>query len=369
IITIAVFSAAVITVSCLLLIKADRELLPLYIKDGWGQALTVENFDEEAACVYIQGERTAKEIKAVNTGPKDVMVRVRIEEFLRLLKNNGPDQYEPKTVWLDTPNNTDDPYVPVVISAEVKDNYVLSRGFAEKDLLTSHLDFVGDETDIEMYKKTAVNGDETKFTLLGFAKIGENLYQSIHEHFVITAEGPDFGKVDVTGVKYRHYEMKAWLPESGFYNRTLQEVHTFPHRTVVEPLPAPFGVKIHDFIEWDLNDGKIRPVSEWAAPADEWYYDDTGWLYYGRPLGGGATTPDILKSVRVSEDYYNLALNMNYKINVRMQYALPETDKITEAWGSGRDFDYEPSNPWAVVTGNCLSDEAKNALEKLVLIP
>lgn len=305
-----ILSAAIILSGTFAWFTAEKTVTNKLSTDGDNSIDTeiVENFPNEP---LYPGVDVTKEVKVIQTGTGKAITRVRLEETLQLFESADNGGYKELVVYPE--NSPIDPanasgLVAKKISREAFDATVLASGFdPAADLVTA-----GIPAGVELYQRSYQSGDKTVWQYI--AAYNNN---GVLETMTVTANEADPGNVSQLTLKYNAFKL---LP-------LVETVHN-------SALAISDAID-HNYIEL-LFGATVKPISEWdrASTGDVWYYDESGWFYYGQVLSAGSATSMLLEKVAMSSEAGNEYFGTKYNLNVRMQSVQPTLDAATAEWNA-----------------------------------
>ena len=260
-------------------------------------------------------------IAAVQTGEQPLVLRARLEETLLTIRRDDKglvvaplaslvpgENYTPRTVpretalrmlaegeycdkdaaWADAIKQK----LPAERLPETVASYAKLLVF-EKKTVENPIDSSIDLSSLLPEDLEAMGVNKASYSHIGFYDCGGGAYQPLY----LAVEDSQSSEIPpvITRISYQYY---AW-------DVMEQKVRLYDGE---EAQPVLFGMP------------DLRPLSEWKKPASAWFYDEDGWVYYGRALRAGEMTPLLLSNYYVLEDSPLAGVEENrFHLEVRCQ--------------------------------------------------
>lgn len=285
--------------------------------DAFDVAIT-EDFDQNPDVPLVPGANITKNVTVTNSGNMDVVVRVKLEEMLKLFERyteEGNDKLE--VTYKD--NATGENYeVPVVMSDEMIAAYT-EAGYE---------DYTAEAgvSDVAVLRKTTQTGDNIVYSYVAYKTDNKQVVK-------VTPQGEDkanptsftaqyafhtYKDNNAAGVTAIHGKDDATL--DNYYDATGKD--KFHEKAVVLNFAkAKDGItELVDVDGGDINSGA------------SWYLAEDGYFYYTKLLEGNTVSDPLLSSVSIEESAANALQGAHYELTPIMEATQAEKAAVEGNW-------------------------------------
>ena len=298
-------------------------------------------------------------IAAIQTGSGQVLLRVRVEETLLTVRRDERGLVVVSRASKEPGEN----FIPRRVTQAAALRLLADNGFCKR----------GDTWDAALKLKLPARrlpgGSNDGGRLLVFEKKTVTVRQD--------ADLPDVSVMLPEDLEAMGFSKTTWS-YLGFYVLSGDEYQPV-HLTLDEPggdNPGPPLLRgvYYEFFQWDVAQADVRrfgsavgedevalqpgqappmlPLSQWKEPADAWFFDEDGWVYYGRALQPGVMTPLLIQSFSVGPKSPLLKDETRYRLRMTAQSAPLDKTAILQLWNSGA--------PLNGIGTNVMSNDAAN---------
>lgn len=281
------------------------------------------------------GADVTKEVGITNSGNVDVLVRVKLEETLKLLEMDEEKENNALKVEYTSQEQTSDPYVPVLISDEMIQAY-------EEKYTTDYSATAqekGVPATITVLRKETTNGDNTVYSYVAYVTATNQLVK-------VTPNGDNAETPDSFDVEYAYNKRK----DAGGSKYEVTASHGKEGDDGDSALATYYGSDFHtDAVTLNFDD-KVSTNGTLNSDTT-WFLADDGYFYYTKALNGSSISDPLLKSVKINENAGNALKGATYTITPEMEAVQVEHDAVKATWN---DLSYNNSDetPQGEVSGN-----------------
>jgi len=296
-------------------------------------------------------------VAAVQTGSERVLLRVRVEETLLTVRRDSQGLVVASMPSKEPGGN----FIPRAVPQEAAQRLLADNGFCEKGAAWDAI------LQLKLPARRLPGGSNDVGRLLVFEKKTVTVRQD--------AGLPDVSVMLPEDLEAMGFSKTTWSYQ-GFYVLSsdppmYQPVHLVLEQREQPGPPALVGLA-YEFFRWDATQADVRrfgsppredgvalqagqappmqPLRQWKEPANAWFYDEDGWVYYGQPLEPGVMTPLLIESFSVGPKSPLIKDETRYRLLVRAQSAPLDKTAIKQLWNSG-----EPING---IGTNVMSNDA-----------
>lgn len=286
-------------------------------------------------------------IAAIQTGTEAVLMRARLEGTLLAVERD-----EKGLVVVARPeSDPGDAYIPRTVSQEAALQILIANGFCKKnaawdDVFETRLASrrlpganneggrllvfekktvtVDKDSDIALPDLDALlpediegmNLSKTTYAYMGFYVIETEDEEPLYQPLRISLEkaARQDRPPDITGIQYEYFRWEV----------RQREVHRFGAEST-----APVTLETEELL----------PLAAWTGPADAWFYDDDGWIYYGQALEPGVMTPLVLERFSVGPESPLVKDETRYRLHVRVQTAPLDRNSVLAIWNNAQNLE------------------------------
>lgn len=277
----------------------------------------------------MPGADITKEVGVSNNGNVDVVVRVKLEETLRLLEMEtdgaGGTVDTIKMVYDASPDRTaEDGYVPAAISEDMVKAYQ-TNGY-QSFTTTSYGNLTGITVLRKETTKDGTNGNaNTVYSYLAYKTNTDPAYHHLVQLTPVIGNGTAAAPESFT-VQYAYHPYK----DAGTYGGGKSGL-TVTHSLAGDGLNTYFGSAFHDAVI--LNFAPHVQTDGGALGADTtWYLADDGYFYYTKPLTGSTISDPLLESVSIEKEVGNAFKGATYTITPVMEAVQVDHDAVKASW-------------------------------------
>jgi len=288
--------------------------------------------------LLAEDEQHARPIAVVQTGTEQILLRVRLEETLLSRRRDHEGELVVVTRAYDDPRREIDIARTVTQQQALQmliDSEFSPRGTSWDDVLEARVPsrrLPGGTNEggrvLVIEKRTTVLDPELDRPGLAYLH-PDDLYE--------------------LGVGITEYEFKGFFlipTEEGFLYQPL-------HLTIddSEPGRAPSIAQLSfEYYEWEIIHAAVhlfgqpgsyvdiqkapalRPIAQWDGPANAWYYDEDGWVYFGMPLLPGEMTPLLMEHYGTAPGAELPDDELRYRLGVHYQHADMNLADVWARW-------------------------------------
>ncbi len=286
------------------------------------------------------GADVTKEVGITNSGNVDVLVRVKLEETLKLLEMDEEKENNALKVEYTSQEQTSDPYVPVLISDEMiqayKEKYTDYSATAREK---------GVPGTITVLRKTTKTGDNTVYSYVAYVTATNQLVK-------VTPNGDNAETPDSFTVEYAYNKRKAAsdgkyevIATHGKDDSALKDYYGSGNDFHTDAVTLSFDEKVS-------TDGTLNADTTW-------FLADDGYFYYTKALNGSSISDPLLKSVKINEEAGNALKGATYTITPEMQAVQVDYAAASSAWSDMCGEEPSASTP-------ATKDDAKQVVYNIV---
>ncbi len=332
-----------------------------------------EDFDPNVPNI-VPGADITKDVTVANGGNVDVVVRVKLNESLKVLemdKANGTDKV--KTLWADKAVDLSNPGDPkglvdtgaaiyAKMNPELLTSYIgtpekqgpyklYSEGTTVKlaggpagaiklnEVKAGQTTAIGTDAvnGIKIYQKTANGGVGTN-TVYSYVAVRDiTLDDGTHEYQLLQVtptkwEGDGKAKPTEFTVKYGYHQWKnGGVATEGNFNPITDKTTA----TALDKLIGGDGASAGTFHDKTVKlffGDNVQTDGQALNQNTVWYLAKDGYFYYCKPLEGGKITESLLKSVKISENAGNALRGGQYILTPVMEAVQKEHGAVIEHW-------------------------------------
>ena len=275
--------------------------------DAFDVAIT-EDFDQNPDIPLVPGANITKNVTVTNSGNMDVVVRVKLEEMLKLFERyteEGNDKLE--VTYKDSTEGA--AYeVPVVMSDEMIAAY---RGAGYTDY-TSNV-----PAEVTVLRKTEQTGDNIVYSYVAYKT--DNKQDVKVTPVGDSKETPDSFTAEYAFHTYKNNNAAGVTAIHGTEDAILDEYYgaSFHEKAVVLNFAANVDTNGNDI------DGGAN-----------WYLAEDGYFYYTKVLEGNTISDPLLESVSIEEEAANALQGAHYELTPIMEATQAEKAAVEGNWTS-----------------------------------
>ena len=335
------------------------------------------------------GETVNKDASITNMGTGDALVRVRLEEVLRLLEDNGQTGREldlkiyeagkADNYTFTTPEQANQ--MPVYVQAEALANQVKADQANWKDI-TSDIDSANENNALAtagitvLQHTTTDEAGKASYQFMAFKQVDPNDYlyeddKAIVDDASTVTDDSTYGALGITlnneAIAYQNVRVNMdavtattnltqMYKELDFmvqtYNKEAEaaNAHDFNNSDAIQTahnyLKVLFGT---DVVDWDAlvtDAGGTASSVTLDKIQNKWVYDaDSKCFYWGGILGSGESTAQLLDALELSKDANNTYKNMRYNLSVVLDAIQNNVEQMQDQWGTQTVNAGETINP------------------------
>ncbi|OUQ56113.1 hypothetical protein B5E58_11285 [Tyzzerella sp. An114] len=276
--------------------------------DAFDVAIT-EDFDQNPDIPLVPGADITKNVTVTNSGNMDVVVRVKLEEMLKLFERyteEGNDKL--KVTYKD--NATGENYeVPVVMSDEM----IAAYGGAGYTGYTSNV-----PTGVTVLRKITQTGDNIVYSYVAYKTDNKQVVKVTPVGD--SKETPDSFTAQYAFHTYKNNDVDGATAIHGKDDATLNEYYgaSFHENAVV----LNFAANV------DTNGDTIDDGANWYLAEED------GYFYYTKVLEGNTVSDPLLESVYIKEEAANALQGAHYELTPIMEATQAEKAAVEGNWTS-----------------------------------
>jgi hypothetical protein len=294
-------------------------------------------------------------VSVLQCGRQRVLLRVRLEEKLLTVKRDDRGLVVVSKDAQDPGEN----FVPQTISQQDALQLLVSGGFCKNN--TTWAQAIAGKS-LRVDASRFPNGDDQNGKLIVFQKVTVSMNSNVPVPDLDSLLPED---LDDLGLEKKSYKFLGFFECGDDLYQPL--VITSKANEDDSTLPPDIGKISYQFHQWDvasanvhnfaqtgdvLLQSTVQPLKNWKKPTDTWFYDEDGWIYYGKVLEPGEMTPLLLESFSVEPESPLVQDETRYRLSVFAQTTLLDHKSILNVWN-----EKSPINGFA---NNGLSNDAAN---------
>ncbi|MCL2195252.1 MAG: hypothetical protein FWB76_04805 [Oscillospiraceae bacterium] len=309
-----------------------NDLNPFELRDAQGHLLTAQELIlldpyHRNEITLLPGETAARPIALVNTSTQPVLLRLRVEEtalqrrrnidgsFITIMRqhNQPSDVHTPHTLTRQQAQRmlTDADFAPANATWEqlVGTRVPAARLPGGSDsggrlLVWERITMDYDALDPDLPDLSALRPEDlyalglgiTQHDFMGFYQRpqadGSILYQPLQ---VVTQQNENAAPI-ITQLRYEYI----------IWDELRHDVHRFGQADA--PVQLQQGIA-------------LRPLTDFTAAENAWFFDNDGWIYYGIVLAPGVMTPVLIEGYAL---HRNQTDDVRYRIHLEIQHQPPQ---------------------------------------------
>lgn len=282
----------------------------------------MENFDVaisedfDPSVPVAPGADITKNVQIENGGNVDVVIRVKLEETLRMLeqeKGEGVDKV--KLSWADS---ADAAKAGNNIPAKVSKEMYTAKTTAVDTKKIENATLNPTDGDVEVWQKTTTTGANTVYSYFAVKKVGTE-YQLVKA----TPTGDDKANPNAFTIQYGY---NTW------HNDAASGIHGKDDATLDTYYTTAGGTgKFHNAVKLNFGDN-VQVDGKALAETTTWYLADDGYFYYCKPLAGGSISEPLLKSVQFAKEAGNALRGAQYTLTPVMEAIQKDHEAVKGSW-------------------------------------
>lgn len=328
------------------------------------------------------GETVNKDASITNMGTGDALVRVRLEEVLRLLEDNGQTgrELDLKIYEAGKANNFDNAeaggnnialgnQMPVYVQAEALANQVKGDQANWKNI-TNDIDTANGNTALAtagitvLQHTTTDEAGKASYQFMAFKQVDPNTYlyeddKAIVDDASTAIDDSTYGALGITlnneAIAYQNVRVNMdavtattdliqMYKELDFmvqtYNKQAEQAnaHDFNNSDAIQTahqyLNVLFGADVVDWESLVTEAGGTASSVTLDKIQNKWVYDaDSKCFYWGGILGSGESTEQLLDALELDKTADNTYKNMRYNLSVVLDAIQNNAEQMQDQWG------------------------------------
>ncbi len=296
--------------------------------DAFDVAIT-EDFDQNPDVPLVPGATITKAVTVTNSGNMDVLVRVQLEEVLKLLARDTESGKDKLKITYTADKSPAEGQVPVIISDDMIQAYK-DAGYKEN---AENVPVVQDVTVLQKITTADTNAN-TVYSYVAYVTDTKQVVK-------VTPQGPDKSKPTGFNVEYAYHT----------YKDNNKDGVTAIHGKEDTKLDTYYGNgTFHDAVVLNFAEN-VQTDGGTLLDTTKWYLGKDGYFYYTEKLAGNSISAPLLKSVSIAKEAGNLLQGAHYELNPMMEATQTDHEAVKGNW---IDLNYtnNADTPVGAVNGN-----------------